>query len=391
MRRGSFYSLDREDDGDASSAEKAWHRWIERELSYRAAYFAFVMDSQHSSIFGHTAALSLTDIHLPLPCSDALWDAPSAATWKRERARTKQTVFFLPAIRALLSRQPIPHSYSPFARFVLLHGLFCLTRHMTGRDQTASCINVSDQVGPEYGQSLIREQHHDNWKDRLDRAIDTWSFSLLSQDPSLCLEAARPLQRIAHVSIHISLLDFHILSGAPNLSTGVRANADSIQFSRAYKRISEWAYHRNAKRALSHCLLLIQETMFTRTRYTAVGDNIILRPWILYNTTLVLWAYGAIMNGIEEYTDRPRNTPQWSAEEYLAHMLNGLMGDNDISRLRGANRTSGLIRAVHSALEGSRWQLLEEAKEILNGLSERTAVLLSTESSRSVGNQDVQQ
>lgn len=377
MRRGSSYSLDREDDGDMSSVKKSWHRWAERELSHRAAYFAFIMDAQHSSIFGHTAALSLTDIHLPLPCAAALWEAPTAAAWKRERSRVKPNPLFLPALRALLSRQPIPHIYSPFARFVLLHGLFCLTRHMIARDQTASCINTSDQqLGTDSGSSPTPEQ--DNWKDRLDRAIDTWSFSLLSQSPSLCLEAARPLQRIAHVSIHVSLLDFHILAGAPNLATGERVQRESQQFTRAYKRVCDWARNCHAKRTLSHCLLLIQETMFTRTRYAAAEDPIILRPWVLYNVTLVLWAYGAIMDEPKNMGDQHESREsRWTAEEYLSHMLNGLIGDGDLAHLQGTNRTSGLITAVQVALEGCRWELLEEAKETLTRISEHTAILFS--------------
>lgn len=378
MRRGSFYSLDREEESDISSVEKAWHRWTERESSYRAAYFAFVMDAQHASIFGHAAALSITDIALPLPCPDVLWEAPTAAIWNRERSRAQPMPFFLPALRSLLSRNPIPHAYSPFTRFVLLHGLFCLTRHMVTRDQTASCISAPDHHHPpgDTGPSPTPEQ--DNWKERMDRAIDTWSFSLLSQTPSLCLEAARPLQRFAHVSIHVSLLDFHILAGAPNLATGVRAQPESTQFVRAYKRISDWACHRNARRTLSHCLLLIQETMFTRTRYMAAGDNILLKPWVLYNMTLVLWAYGAITSCVEAPRGEgaSRNVRHWSAEEYLAHMLNGLMGDDDLAQLQGRNRTAGLVLAVRNALDGCRWELLEEAKETLARISERAHTMV---------------
>ncbi|KAL2872302.1 C2H2 finger domain transcription factor [Aspergillus lucknowensis] len=382
MRRGSCYSPDREDDGEISSVEKGWHRWVERELSCRAAYFAFVMDAQHSSIFGHSAALSLTDIHLPLPCADALWDAPTAGAWNRERSRTPPTPSFLPALAALLARQPVPHTYSPFARFVLLHGLLCLTRHMITRDQTASYLSDQQVPEPEVsgGRSSATTPEQDSWKDQLDRAIDTWSFSLLSRTPSLCLEAARPLQRIAHVNIHVSLVDFHVLAGAPNLATGARAHRDSVQFARAYKRISKWAHRRHdAKRALSHCLLLVQETMFTRTRYRAAEDNIILKPWVLYNTTLVLWAYGAIREGVDEAVVQGQG--QWTAEKYLAHMLNGLMGDGDGNmgndQLKGSNRTTGLVVAVRDALEGCRWELLEEARETLGRLSEQTDVLIS--------------
>ncbi|KAI1335659.1 fungal-specific transcription factor domain-containing protein [Xylariaceae sp. FL0016] len=379
MRRGSCYSLDMEGDGDTSSIERTWHRWAETEMSYRAAYFAFVMDSQHTSLFGHTAALSITDIQLPLPCSEALWNAQNAAAWNSERSRAPSTPRFLSALRALLSHHPIPHTYSPFARFVLLHGLFCLTRHMIERDQTASCIGMLDQnpLGTDTGPCSTPEL--DNWRDRLDRAIDTWSFSLLSQEPSLCLEAARPLQRIAHVSIRISLIDFHILAGAPTLATGVRAKRDSAQFSRAYKRISEWVRHNKAKKTLKHCLLLIQETMFTRTRYAATEDNIVLRPWILYHMTLVLWAYGAIT----DRAGRPRDqkcsvgSHHWTAEEYLSHMLNSLMGEGELSQIQGTSRTDGLVAAVSAALTNCRWKLLEEAKETLNRLPTQAAILRS--------------
>ncbi|KAL3483287.1 fungal-specific transcription factor domain-containing protein [Aspergillus germanicus] len=410
MRRGSSYSphADHSDDGDTPSISRSWHRWVERELSHRAAYFAFVMDAQHSSIFGHSAALSLTDIHLPLPCADVLWEAPTANIWNRERAKIPPgpTPSFLPALRALLARQPVPHTYSPFARFVLLHGLLCLTRHMITRDQTASYLadqqTTSETEASGSGSASISAAatpEQDSWKDRLDRAIDTWSFSLLSRAPSLCLEAARPLQRIAHVSIHVSLVDFHILAGAPHLATSsgpcAARGRDSAQFSRAYKRISAWAHHRNAKRALSHCLLLIQETMFTRTRYVAAEDTIILKPWVLYNTTLVLWAYGAIREGADDIGHPAENgngngdgrlggqeqgPGQWTAEEYLAQMLNGLMGDGasgDPGQLKGANRTTGLVAAVRDALEGCRWALLEEAKETLGRLPEQTSILLS--------------
>ncbi|VUC29960.1 unnamed protein product [Clonostachys rosea] len=379
MRRGSCYSEEPEDPGEISSLEKTWYRWVKRELSYRAAFFAFIMDAQHSSIFGHTAALSLNDIQLPLPCADALWNAPTASMWNRERSRVQSSPLFLPALRALLSRHPIPHTYSPFARFVLLHGLFCLTRHMIARDQTASCISVPEQNSSSRATSSST-QEQDNWKERLDRAIDTWSFSLLSQTPSLCLEAARPLQRIAHVSIHVSLVDCHILAGAPNLATGVRTQHGSVQWARAYERVSKWAHHPTVKKPLSHCLLLIQETMFTRARYVAAEDSIILKPWVLYNTTLILWAYGAVVCGARKSSDLGQDhvvdhvAHKWSAEEYLSHMLNGLMGDSGLSQLSGTNRTSGLVTAVRLALEGCRWELLEEARETLQRIATQTLV-----------------
>ncbi|KAH9430338.1 hypothetical protein MCOR02_010048 [Pyricularia oryzae] len=387
MRRGSCYSAGQTTSGDLSNLENTWHRWIEQELTHRAAYFAFVMDAQHSSIFGHAAVLSLTDIRLPLPCSEAVWDAPTASAWNRERSRQpSSTPFFLPALRALLCRQPLPHTYSTFARFVLLHGLFSLTRHMTIRDQTASFIggnSFSRHADPEVNITSASASPHpeddDDWRERVARAVDTWSLSLFSRSPSLCLEAAKPLQHIAHINIHTNLIDFHILAGAPNLATGVRAHPASMsgdsQYARACERVQAWTRDlTNAKQTLIHCLTLIQETMFTRAQYLACEDNILLRPWVLYHSTLVVWAYGVLTEGIQL-------GGVCSAEDYLSHMLNHLLGNGDISQLRGTNQTSGLVASVSAALDNCRWELLQEAKETLDSLGPQSRLLLSVRGS----------
>ena len=362
MRRGSSYSSDRPDNpGPASSLERSWHSWVEQESSKRVAYFAFIMDAQHASIFGHTPALSVSDVRLSLPCAEEVWESSTAARWKRTMAKSEEPAEFLPMLRTLLSRQPIPPSSSPFARFILLHGLFSVTKHMQARDLTASDVgtNRSHEEGSGSPLSTLAD---DNWKEILDRAIDTWSFLLLSQEPSLCLEAARPLHRIAHLTIHVNLIDFHIFAGAPALTSN---HITREEYGRAKKRIKAWCSKPAAKRTLLHCVLLIQETMFTRSRYRAKDDNIALRPWCLYHATLVLWTYGIVTEG--KYTGRVPG-----AEEYLVHLLTGLMGD--LVQLKGTNKNAGLLSAVRDSLSDCRWELLQEAYSTLNRLIELSSV-----------------
>lgn len=276
MRRGSSYSEEYEETANVPSVQRAWHLWIEQESTKRAAFFAFIMDAQHVSIFGHSPALSVSDIRLPLPCSEALWNATSASRWKAEKDRSEEPPEFLPALRSLLARRPLPSSWSPFSRFILLHGLFSVTKHMQERDLTASEVGggrPSSETSCATPPSLSEE---DAWRDILDRAIETWSLSLLSQQPSLCLEAARPLHRMAHITIHVNLYDFHTFARAPSLSGNRTMSNDYV---RSRKRIQQWSEKYVAKRTLSQCLLLIQETMFTRKHYRASSDNIALRPW----------------------------------------------------------------------------------------------------------------
>lgn len=285
MRRGSSYTGDRATSSDSSSLEKAWRSWVDRELALRAAFYAFIMDAQHASIFGHTPALSVSDLRLPLPCPDRLWDAATASQWKQEQARPEEMPEFLPTLRAVLARAPLPSTFSPFSRFIILHGLFSLAKHMEAREVTSidvgtNRLSLDDNRSNHSGSS----DSCDDWRDTLDRAIETWSYSLMSQGPSLCLDAARTLHRIAHVILHVSLTDFHVLAGALTGAPSLTGNEITLaEYARAKQRIEKWIKKPVAKFTLSHCFMMVQETIFSHHQYQAAGDSIALRPWSLYN------------------------------------------------------------------------------------------------------------
>lgn len=291
MRRGSSYTSDRKVSPESSTLDKAWRTWIDRELGLRAAYFAFIMDAQHASIFGHTPALSVSDLRLPLPCSDRLWDANTASKWKREQARQEDMPEFLPTLRAVLSRTPLSSAFCAFSRFIILHGLFSLAKHMESRETTALDVGTT-KLSLEDSRSIhsaTQSESGDGWRETLDRAIETWAYSLMSQEPSLCLEAARTLHRIAHVVLHVSLIDFHVFTGAVTGAPSLTGNEITpAAFARARHRIQLWSAKPVASKTLSHCFLLIQETLFSRRQYQAAEDNIALRPWALYNGSLTL-------------------------------------------------------------------------------------------------------
>ena len=52
-----------------------WNQWITNEATRRAAFAAFVMDSIHATMFGHSAVMVAHEMRLPLPCDEALWSA----------------------------------------------------------------------------------------------------------------------------------------------------------------------------------------------------------------------------------------------------------------------------------------------------------------------------
>ena len=72
---------------------------------------------------------------------------------------------------------------------------------------------------------------------------------------------------MAYITIYMSIIDIYIIAGAPSLlevllSPNDKARADT--------------HIREARKALNHSLLLIQESLFTGRPYRASEDNISL-------------------------------------------------------------------------------------------------------------------
>jgi hypothetical protein len=338
-----------------TGVEQSWHQWIEMQSSNRTAFFGFVMDAQHSFMFGHTCILSVHDVRLPLPCADVLWECGNMDEWKLLVSRTPESPGFLPVLKRLLGRVPIPPHCSSFSRLILLHGLFSVTAHCKARDSATLGIGRESTIhSPRLGAI-------EAWKDILERAMDTWAFSLVSRSSSLALEASRPLHRMAYVAIYTDITDIHILAGAPSLLGSLLSANDQL---RATARVRAWSERQEARKALHHCLLLIQEILFTGQVYRACGDNIALRPWALYHAALILWAYGSMAR---DRRPSDRRKTSCSAEEYLVRMLMLLRNNSeDVDDV--AQQTRELLQAVQECLEGCRWELLQEAYETLGKL-----------------------
>lgn len=55
--------------------ENTWLQWVNYESKKRAAFFAFICDTQHATLFSHTQTISVFQINLELPSTDMCWKA----------------------------------------------------------------------------------------------------------------------------------------------------------------------------------------------------------------------------------------------------------------------------------------------------------------------------
>ncbi|CEL11298.1 hypothetical protein ASPCAL14401 [Aspergillus calidoustus] len=389
MKRGSAYlaaSTPRAPQ-PTDSVQQTWFRWISEESWRRTAFFAFVMDAQHACVFGHSPVLSVSDMQMALPCAESLWECTSPEGWQELRSQgqchssstenatpsSSSISYFLPALKSMIRGNIVPPSCSEYARFILLHGLMNLQTHLHAGSRLTLGIEVGKfhpkesvalTEGGEGGAARTATSNSETlvkpWAPLISSAIDSWSTCLFSLQPSVCLEAARPLHRIAHITLQISVIDIHTLAMDPDrLDSPVARN----NYEKTRARMQRWCFSDSAHEAFRHALLLVQETMFSGRLYRARDDHIAPRPWCLYIAVLTLWVYGVITEG-----ELPRDAAvKSSAEDYVIRMTSALQ--RGLASAVGANRTDGLIRAARDALFGCRWELLEEARNVLTRIA----------------------
>ncbi|KAK9463363.1 fungal-specific transcription factor domain-containing protein, partial [Lipomyces oligophaga] len=206
---------------DQELADKQWHEWIIFETTKRTAFFAFVCDTQHATLFRHSPILSAFEVRLELPSTDACWAAPNGLEFikkykeQREAAKisnlsrenitrsrlldtkdsmippqaqeqaklqnaqgssstTNQEVtwpFFLHSLKHLIRLSTDDQmqfhlaTFSPFSCFILLHGLLSICWDMQWRGLLDMGIVSKRRMG-EFKTRL--EASFKNWKDYFD-------------------------------------------------------------------------------------------------------------------------------------------------------------------------------------------------------------------------------
>jgi len=85
--------------------QTAWRRWALAEERKRTLYAIFNMSSLLVSGYNHAPAIMNSEVHLDLPCEEALWCAESASIWNArggEQAAAHQSVSFASVLSRLL-------------------------------------------------------------------------------------------------------------------------------------------------------------------------------------------------------------------------------------------------------------------------------------------------
>lgn len=374
--------------GGGQSPDEWWKHWITNEATRRAAFAAFLLDSIHATMFGHSAVMVAHEMRLPLPCDEALWSATSSSEVGRVEASLNssgiKSMSFLDGLKKTLNGQNV--RTNSFGRTILMAGLLSVSWHMNQRDLQVSSLGVTQALGG-----------RDKWRGSLTRAFDFWKQdfdSSLAKPNGLtahhayaysnglsdenAFEAQTVLHHLAHMAMHVDIVDCQIYAGAPRL---LGRSITPQDYNGAQRRMKEvWAPTARARDATFYALRFLSNVMVTGDHslnsniacagpdisYSARDDYLLNRPWVLYFATLIVWSYGFALDGpikqqyqLNKYEDKVADM-----KGYLKR-VGGVRAPDDLSKIPDRNACLGLLIIMRDMFKKTRWELLHEASNLL--------------------------
>ncbi|KAK1909692.1 hypothetical protein P3342_007864 [Pyrenophora teres f. teres] len=373
--------------GGTNTPDEWWNHWITNEATRRAAFAAFVLDSIHATMFGHSAVMVAHEMRLPLPCDEALWSATSSS----EVGRVEQTLTsngikpmsFLDGLKKTLNGQTV--RTNSFGRTILMAGLLSVSWHMNQRDLQVSSLGVTPALGG-----------RDKWRGSLTRAFDFWkqdfdsSLNRSDERPSShtygyshgvdednVFEARTVLHHLAHMAMHVDIVDCQIFAGAPRL---LGRSITPQDYNGALKRMKEgWAPSARARDATFYALRFLSNVLVagdhslnpnhsstTGLTYSARNDYLLNRPWVLYFATLIVWSYGFALDGpVKEPYQLPTYDDKVRDMVLYLNRVGGVRSPDDLTKVTNRNACLGLLIIMRDMFKKTRWELLHEASNLL--------------------------
>jgi hypothetical protein len=373
--------------GGVNTPDEWWNHWITNEATRRAAFAAFVMDSIHATMFGHSAVMVAHEMRLPLPCDEALWSATSSSEVGRVEASLHSNgvkqMSFLDGLKKTLNGQTV--RTNSFGRTILMAGLLSVSWHMNQRDLQVSSLGVTQALGG-----------RDKWRGSLTRAFDFWKQDFDSSlarptehaaqnaygysnglDGENVFESRTVLHHLAHMAMHVDIVDCQIYAGAGRL---LGRSITPQDYNGAQRRMKEvWAPTARARDATFYALRFLSNVMVSGEHtlnpnapgtsgltYSARDDFLLNRPWVLYFATLIVWSYGYALDGpIQQTYSIP--TYETKVKDMMGYLtrVGGVNKPDDLAKLTDRNACLGLLIIMRDMFKKTRWELLHEASNLL--------------------------
>ncbi|KAF3767723.1 hypothetical protein M406DRAFT_61533 [Cryphonectria parasitica EP155] len=368
--------------GVAHTADEWWNHWITNEATRRAAFAAFVIDSIHATMFGHSTVMVAHEMRLPLPCDEKLWRATSGAEVGRIEANLMSNglkpIPFLEGLKRTLSGQEVQTNC--FGRMILMAGLLNVSWYMNQRDLQVNSLGggVSSALGGRDKWRATLTRAFDSWKHDFDKSLkkgenpsDPYAFNSSDRgDANTVFESRVVLHHLAHMAMHVDIVDCQIFARAKRLLGRAIGAQDLNSAQRRMKDI--WAPSVRARDATWYALKFLFSVLHPHSRdmepsYVARDDVLLNRPWVLYFSALVIWSYGHALEGAcpDAVIPTSRAEQVRQMREYLI-TYGGTDDPETLRTTKGLNNNSSLLLVLKDTFLTTRWELLHEGATLLN-------------------------
>lgn len=409
--------------GMLTSARSHWHRWADTEAMHRVVFAAFMMDILHAAMFGHAADMAPHEIRLPLPCDDTLWTASTPDVHRQLDTNLRmygiKTVPFLDGLKKALHGHEVPTA--SFGRMIIMSGLLSVGWHLSHREVHLKSLDLttpSAESQEKWNQKLL--DAFDNWKKCFDSAQSNEGSSAFADQVSQRtglngpIQSAAVLYHLAHISLHVDIVDCQVYAGARRL-LGRKVSARDRQ--NVESRMETWAKQSPTRHAVLHAFKLLHCVLVDPRRSSAIERERIKhehsdsrlhlppieaqtyscrnepdphRPWIMYYAALCIWSFVVALrkthHGHRDLHGRddpvtarhhlhPHQFPasgsaRWSARPppvNYSRVVAYLSGVSSLTELKEsaaetlADGLPDLLDTLHSILSEAHSELLQEA------------------------------
>lgn len=324
MRRSGMLRFDNYEpvrigkDVEGPELEVRWHAWIERESRIRLVHALFIHDAQTSITLFRPPIFSFTEMRLPLPCADELWDASTPMSWKVALESVTDNGTNLNSS----SHAPFP-SIATQVRQLLTGSLepICTLKTRASASWQLECLlyglwgMVSDF---QLQYAWLREGCLDADPGPL---LAATRFNLLSSAlDTFSREAMTPTTVIPGPAGASSSLVFHLLRLALNAPINVllsfAGKEGGVEARRVKRLLDEWVLSRRARQALWHACQICRSAA-ELTPSAAVGLPIVAVCF----AALTMWAYGLVLVARQMKQDGSTETVAGSGSGDFGAML----------------------------------------------------------------------
>jgi hypothetical protein len=365
----------------ADTPDQWWNHWITNEATRRVAFAAFIIDSTHATMFGHSATMVAHEMRLPLPCDESLWSATSGLEVSRIEQSLQisgiKPINFLDGLKKTLGGEPV--LTNSFGRTALMAGLLSVSWHMNQRDMQVRSLGVLG--GKDLWRSTLTKAF-DKWERDFDTSApkDAKAYAALNHpvhpgklDEENMFESRTVLHHLAHMAMHVDIVQCQIFAKATRLLGRTITPPD---YNSAQKSIREiWAPKATARDATFYALKFLSQVlapdlfpsragsttligMGKLGEYSARDDFLLNRPWVLYFAALIVWCYGYALDGPLRHPP-PLDTPEQQRQDMRLFLMRAGEAKYpcDLENMKDRNGCLGLLIILRDGFIQCRWEV----------------------------------